>query len=354
MKISRRSALKITLSLPVAAAAAGSSALAQDTTLRVATWGGSWKDAIDKNIASRLVARGIKVDYVLGNPDDNLAKLIAARRQNQVAFDVMEGHPYFTAQMSKAGLLDAMNLEKMPNVKAAPKWAVGPTHTLAVTVEDGIIYNRTKLAEAGIEPPKRYSDLTNPKLRGHVAFPDISNAQHWNAVVGLAYENGGNEDNLDAAAKMVNEIAPSYFFSASTELATKMGAGDIWAVPWHSGWAVRLRRGGVPVGVSYTKFGDKTGALWPVPQFVVKGAQNADAAYAFIDTMFATDAQYEYGKATGSVPTIGAARAKLADDPDVKDLLFVADADMDRAFQIDWSRLDEKKWRDTWTRQVKR
>ena len=62
----------------------------------------------------------------------------------------------------------------------------------------------------------------------------------------------------------------------------------------------------------------RQGALWPVPQFVVKGAQNPDAAYAFIDTMFATDAQYEYGKATGSVPSIAAARAKLADDPDVK------------------------------------
>src|SRR5262245_14561799 len=112
MKISRRSALKMALSLPVAAAGASPSAAAQETTLRVATWGGSWKDAIDKNIASKLVARGIKVEYVLGNPDDNLAKLIAARRQNQVPFDVMEGHPYFTAQMSKAGLLEAMNLEK--------------------------------------------------------------------------------------------------------------------------------------------------------------------------------------------------------------------------------------------------
>ena len=58
MKISRRSALKMTLSLPVAAAAAGSSASAQDTTLRVATWGGSWKDAIDKNICEQ--ARGAR------------------------------------------------------------------------------------------------------------------------------------------------------------------------------------------------------------------------------------------------------------------------------------------------------
>jgi ABC-type Fe3+ transport system substrate-binding protein len=320
----------------------------------VATWGGSWRDAIDKHVASRLAPRGVNVEYVLGNPDDNLAKLIAARRQGQIAFDVMEGHPYFISQMSKAGLLEPLNFEKMPNVKTAPKWATGEHHTFAVTVEDGIIYNVEKLKEAGIEPPTRYSDLANPKLRGHVAFPDISNAQHWNAIVGLAYENGGNETSLEPAAKMINEIGPSYFFSASTELATRMGAGDIWAVPWHSGWAVRLKRTGVPVGVSYTSFGNKKGALWPVPQFIIKGAPNIAAAEAFIDLMFSADAQYEYGKATGSVPSMASARAKLADDAEVKGLLFISDAEMDRAFQIDWSQLDEKKWRETWVRQVRR
>jgi putative spermidine/putrescine transport system substrate-binding protein len=292
----------------------------------------------------------MKVEYTLGNPDDNLAKLIAARRQGQSAFDVMEGHPYFVAQMSRAGLIEKLDFDKMPNVKAAPKWAVGDHHTYAVTVEDGIVYNATKLKEAGVEPPTRYTDLANPKLRGHVAFPDISNAQHWNAVVGLAYENGGSETNLEPAVKAINDIAPSYFFAASTELATRMGAGDIWAVPWHSGWAVRLRRTGVPVAVSYTKFGDKKGALWPVPQFIIKGAQNMAGAQAFIDTMFAVDAQFEYGKATGSVPSVAAARAKLANDPDVKGLLFVGDAEMDGAFQIDWTKLDEKKWRETWAR----
>lgn len=329
-------------------------ASAQETTLRIATWGGSWRDAVDKNIASRIAAKGIKAEYTLGNPDDNLAKLIAGRRQSQIAFDVMEGHPYLVRQMSKAGFLETIDYDKLGNTKAAPRWAVGQFHTYSVTMEDGILYNTDKLKEAGVEPPKRYSDLANPKLKGRVAFPDIANAQHWNAVVGLAYENGGDEENLEPAIKAINEIAPSYFFSASTELATRMGAGEFWAVPWHSGWAIRLRRNGVPIAVNYPHFGEKKGALWPVPQVVIRGTPNQEAAYAFIDAMFCADCQYEFCKATGSVPSIPAARERLADDPDLKGLLFLGEADMARAFLIDWNKLDEKRWRESWARGVRR
>lgn len=351
--LTRRTLVATGLAAPAILSFGGGPSLAQDTkSLRVATWGGSWRDSIDKNVVDKV--RDLKVEYALGNPDDNLAKLIAARRQNQTPFDVMEGFPQLTGPMAKAGLLQKMDYAAMPHARALPKWATQDYQIIGLSTQDGIIYNADKFKEAGIAPPVRYGDLANPKLKGRLAFPDIANAQHWNAVVGLAYENGGDEGNMEPAAKAVTEMAPGYFFSASTELATKFGAGDVWAAPWHSGWAVRLRRNNVPVAVAYTRFGDRTGALWPVPQYIVSGTPSMQNAEAFLDAMMSPAGQFDHGKATGSVPTNGDARTKLAEDALSKELLFLDDARMDKAFQIDWAKLDDKKWRETWTRQVRR
>ena len=91
-----------------------------------------------------------------------------------------------------------------------------------------------------------------------------------------------------------------------------------------------------------------------MPQYVVTGTPKLKTAESFLDEMMSPAGQFDHGKATGSVPSNGEARARLAEDPLSKELLFLDDERMNRAFQIDWTKLDEKKWRETWTRQVRR
>ena len=50
-------------------------------TLRVGTWGGSWREARHELIGQKLEEMGAKVEYVIGTPRDNFAKLLTARRQ---------------------------------------------------------------------------------------------------------------------------------------------------------------------------------------------------------------------------------------------------------------------------------
>lgn len=358
-KFTRREIVGLGLAAPFAAAGMSfgpARLLAQElgSELRVATWGGSWKDSIDANVARSLKDKGVKFEYTLGNPEDNLAKLIAAQRQGSIPFDVMEGFPHITSPMSEAGLIQELDYDKMPNAKAAPEWARAKHEVLSVVTQDGVIYNTEKFKEAGIEPPTTYKDLTNPKLKGKVAFPDVANAQHWNAIVGMARESGGSEEDLSGAVAMVNEIAPAYFFSASTELATRFGSGDVWASPWHAGWAARLRRSNVPVAVGYTPFGEKRGALWPVPAYIITKTPHQAAAEAFVDTLLSPEVQYAHGKAAGSVPVDSKARAQLAEDPLSAELLMLSDEQMQNCYQIDWSKLDTKAWRETWSREIKR
>ena len=72
----------------VASAQTGEEARFKGVTLRVATWGGATRDALRDYVASELEKRGAKVEFVIGSPQDNLAKLIAAR--GQVPFDLYE------------------------------------------------------------------------------------------------------------------------------------------------------------------------------------------------------------------------------------------------------------------------
>jgi len=356
--LSRRSAIKTTLLAGLGAGLArtqvanGTSAATDN--FRIATWGGSWKDSVVKNIMSNVDPHEPAPEYVLGNPNDNLAKLIAAHRSGQVPFDVMECDPDQTPLLNKSGLFAALDYAKLPNAAGMPAWARAKFLVSTLATEDGVVYNVEKFKGAGIPPPRSYGDLKDKRLAGKVAFPDISNPQHWNAVVGLAMEGGGSESNLTPAIALVNEIKPTYLFSASTDLATRFGSGDVWAAAWHVGWAVRLKRSGVPVGMAYPHFGTKVGALYVISIGMIEGTPRTGESYAFINEYLAPAAQAAHGTATGCLPLVPSAREDLAKNPINHELMLLGNDQVSNMFQIDWTKLDVRKWREEWNRGISR
>lgn len=324
------------------------------TTIRVATWGGSWRDSLEKNVAARLADKGIKLEYVLGNPEDNIAKLIAAKRQGQVPFDVLEFTPAQKIQLVRGGIFEKLDYDRLPNAKQIPAWAREEFLASVQYTGDGIAYNADRLEQAGVKPPTLYTDLDNEKIRSHTAFPEPANGAHWSTVVALAYAGGGSEANMQPAISLVNKINPGLFYSSSPDLATKFGSGDMWIAPWQSGWAVRLRKSGLPVNVAYPKIGDRQGAIWAICQGVIKGTPNAAGALTFINEFLSFEAQYGHGVSTGSLPVNAEARRKLADDPELKAMLLLSDAQIDNAFRINWEQFDQKRWRDMWNRDIRR
>jgi putative spermidine/putrescine transport system substrate-binding protein len=354
---SRREVIKagVAGSLALAAGARnGVWAQSPATTVRVATWGGSWRDSLEQHLAPRLAAKGIKVEYVLGNPDDNIAKLIAARRQGQVPFDVLEFTPAQKVALTRGGIFEKLDYGKLANAKTIPDWAREEQLVSVQYTVDGIVYNADRLKEAGVAPPQRYTDLKDPRINARLAFPEPANGAHWSTVTALAYAGGGSEANMAPAIKVVNEIKPGLFYSSSPDLATKFGSGAVWIAPWQSGWGLRLHKAGHPVQIAYPMIGDRKGALWPIAQGVIKGSPNVAAAHEFINEFLSVETQYGHGTSTGSLPVNSAARAKLAEDPDMRSMLLLADAQLENAFRINWNDFDQKQWRDTWSREIVR
>lgn len=325
----------------------------EGTTLRVATWGGSWRDTLHALIGKRLEAQGVKVEYVVGNPAENLAKLIAARGR-EAPFDLMEGAPDLAPAMIKEGLLQKINYANVPNAKGLPAFAVTDYSTMTSLAQDGIAYNEKKFAELGLAKPERYSDLAHPKLAGHVAFPEVTVTMHWHAVVGLAYDAGGSEATLEKAREGVKQIKPLYYYPSSTDLVTKFNLGDVWAAPFHAGWVIRVKRTGFPLAHSHPRIGDKVGTLFPVLAHIPKGAKNVPAAEAFLNYYLDPENQFEIAKKVGVAPTNGAARQRLMKDPEAGPILLLTDEQLNNAFRIDWAKLDPDKWREMWNRFVGR
>src|SRR5438132_1034649 len=73
-------------------------------TLRVATYGGPWKDALQELIGADMEKRGAKIEWETGSPNQHLAKLIIARGK-AVPFDVTEIDDPTAPQFVEAGVL---------------------------------------------------------------------------------------------------------------------------------------------------------------------------------------------------------------------------------------------------------
>jgi len=353
MAIARRGLIHATIAwgLVAAGAAPARAGDLDGVTLRVATWGGSWLQFIRSAIEPRLTARGAKVEYVLGNPNENLAKLLAARGQ-PVPFDVIEFSENNRNDLDEAGVLAPLPYAQIPNAAALAARDRLPAMVANSSTVDGIVYNAKKFAELGLAPPKTYADLANPKLAGRVSFPDATIIQGIKGIIAIAYENGGDESHLDPGLDAIAKLDVGAFYTSSVKLFTQFKAGDVWASHWHVGWVDRARRDNLPLAVSLPAIKDKHGVLSNVWLGVIKGTANQAAAAAFINEYLAPDVQEQFGRLIGARPVDPVAAERLRQDQALAELLPLTPAAYDAMYFPDLTKIDLNDLLDRWKRRV--
>lgn len=321
-------------------------------TLRVGTWGGTWMQLLQQYVEPALKAHGATVEYVLGQPDDNLAKLIAARGQRP-PIDLIEYSENDRSSMLGAGVIAPIDYAQLPNAHGVPAGWRLPGMVANSSTIDGIVYNATKFQEAGIAPPRSYADLGNPKLRDRIAFGDITTPQGVKGLIAIAYENGGNETNLLPGMQAILRLRPRTYYKTWTQIFTQFKAGDIWAAHWHAGWVVRGRQAGVPLDIALPPVAGKHGVLsntWLSP---VKDSPNSTAALAFINQYLAPQPQEELGRRNGIRPINQQAADALAkDDAALAAVLPLNQAAVAQIFYPDILKIDMDALIDQWDRTV--
>jgi putative spermidine/putrescine transport system substrate-binding protein len=76
----------------------GSSALAQEKTLYIAGYGGSYEQTMRKDVIPAFEKEAnVKIEYVAGNSTDTLAKLQAQRGNQQIDVAIVDDGPAYQA-----------------------------------------------------------------------------------------------------------------------------------------------------------------------------------------------------------------------------------------------------------------
>jgi putative spermidine/putrescine transport system substrate-binding protein len=320
-------------------------------TVRLATFGGKWRDIVAEHVVKAFEAEGGKIEFVLGQPSTNLAKLIAARGR-EAPFDMMETMDNNLPALTEGKFLEPLNLGNIANLRQIAKGDYDDSKVKIWITEEGIVYNKKALSENGIAIPRTYLDLADPRLKGKVSLPDITAAGAMPAIVGMAHEAGGNESNIDPALDLVRKIAPASFWSSSSNLQTMLVNGDVWAAAAQAGNVQRLRDK-ADLGMAFPSVAGKNGVLKQGYLVKIKGTKQSQAVEWIINAFLAKPMQIATFAEGGQVPVSTEALAQVREGG-TYDFLRLKPEEIAEMYRIDFSKVDEAAYVQKWNRRINR
>jgi putative spermidine/putrescine transport system substrate-binding protein len=323
-------------------------------TLRFATFGGPWKKLFEDAIQPKFEALGGKVEYVLGSPPANFAKVIAAR--GAAPFDVMEILDAQEVDVLKSGFLQKLDLSKIPNVKYLDDYQYNENWILPWTTQEIICYNEAKFKELGISAPVSYQDLNHAELKGRVMIPELTSGAGYANFGGLVYAAGGNENNIQPGIELISKLGITKFWTQGGQAVTEFQTQDIYAALLHSGWCMRTKRAGVPVAAVAAKINNEyTGVQkygWIGIMKSTKDPKTIEAAHWWINEFIDADFQVFFAKEQAVVPVNKLALKKIEEDPELSKFIVTNPEKIKKFLKLDYQKVDVPKWIDTWNRSI--
>jgi len=327
-------------------------------TLRVAMWGGGWNRGLHEFVGKPFAEQtGAKVEYVIGNPREHLAKIIAARGQ-EPPFDVVQVDDSVKEQLVRLQLVEKVDLTKIPNMSHVVQPIIdqpefGPSFMI---IPIGIAYNTEKFKEAGMPAPTSWDTLWDPKVAGKVAIPDLNVVMGVHTLMAASQRAVGDPYKYEAGIAELKKIRLNQIYASPVEVGTQVTAGNVWALAWTEGRANELRFKNFPVKYVNALTGGKKGSMDIDTIHLVRGSKQKTLAEIYMNMTLDTEAQFSFAKAEGWTPAVGPALAKLKADPVYRERFAILDEKgVGEAFHPNWKTLNEN-WSDIvtkWNRALK-
>ena len=321
-------------------------------TLRIGTFGGSNAEAIRAAVGDSFAAAGAQLDFVIGSPQDNMAKVLAARGRGEPPMDAFEILGAMVPQIETLNLVQDLDYALIPNAAALTPEQRQKRLVQIWTTQEMIVCNAAKLAEQAIPLPTSFADLADKRLSGRVMIPDISSGAGLECVGAFALTAGGDLSNIDPGLELIHSIPGLRLWKAGGEVVTAFKTGDIWVAEAHAGWAVRTEYAGVKVVSVPPRIGTHVGLIKEGWMGIVRGSKRPDLAAFYIDAYLSMATQRAMAVKTGTVPANPGALAGLADVPVVRDQMILDPARVANMTRIDFSHVDLAEWNDRWNRIV--
>ncbi len=282
------------LILVAALLAAGPAAAAEP--LVVSTWGGSWKDTIERVVAKAYTEKtGIPVEFEVGGTIDRLAKARVNKARPQVHLTLTTTH--VARLYISDGLFEKLDLGQIPNSKSLYKEAFRSDHHIGVWAYVFTVAYRT---DKGLKPITKWADLWDPSLARKIALPDFDPSHIMTVAARLE---GGDEFSWEKGQTRLKALKPNAvaFYQTDAQIQDLLKTGEAAAAVILSINAFHLKEQGLPIEVvSPTDVG---GILGIDSVGVMANSGRSKDAHAFIDLMLSKPVQEELVKAFKAGPT---------------------------------------------------
>lgn len=311
--------------------------------LVVTAFGGDYEKAQQKALFAKFERENdVKIKTVTIYSADALAKLTAAG--GNAGFDVVQFSGGQEVQAAQNDLLEKIEASELSNAPQMFPQALQEGYAPAYAFDVAGFISRE-----GTEPvPDSWDAIGDPRLKGRIAVPDISNTYGVQTLIGLAEANGGSIENVQPgfdALKQAKGNIHSFFKDAPT-MVQLLSRKEIDVGIYDSIYAFLMQKQGIPVRFSVPKEGS---FLTKVTMNVVKDSKNRDLAVKLIDMALDPDVQAKFAEESGSVPTnqdakvTGPAAKLLATPEEIARL-----KPMDDAFVAK----NRSAWTATWNRTI--
>lgn len=275
-------------------------ARSEDPTWRIIGWEGYMDSSFTKAFEEKHHCK-IVATYA-GSSDEMYAKIKAGGGKT---YDMVTASGDLTRRLFDSGLLDKVNLDKVPNYKNLFPFLQKPTYNTfkgqayGVSIAWGpdlLIYDKSVVKE----DPKSWMILYDEKYKNKVSLNDYAII-----IADLALWEGGHKNIYELTKDDLAKIKPNLmklrpqvrkFWTSQGELSQLFLNKEI-VLGW--GWpvtVVQLKKAGFPVGYTIPKEG-ATG--WSDSWMIIKGSPNAALAHEWMNYMLEGEPQKKMGDVSG-------------------------------------------------------
>ncbi len=274
----------------------------------------NWGDYIDEDILGEFEKEtGMKIVYdTFATNEDMYVKI----KSGGSTYDVIFPSDYMLTRMREEGMLEKIDLSKIPNHKNIEQRFMNadydPNNQYSLPYKwgtMGILYNTTMVDEE----VDSWGILWDPKYSKNILMLDSQRDSIGAALLLLGYDlNTLDPDELAEAGQLLKEQKPLVLAYVVDEGKDKMVAGEAaLALVW-SGEATFAREENSDLDYAIPREGTN---IWYDTMAIPKGAKNMDGAHQFMDFLNRADIAFRNTDYTGYATPNGAARAML--DPEI-------------------------------------
>jgi len=296
-------------------------------------------------IAPKLEEKyGIKLKAESAGSTATMLKLVVMKDSPRVSVVFMDAP--VASQANDMGLLEAIDLQKVPNSKDLYDWAIIKDKEGEVKIlyrmndAIGLIYNDAEFKRNKWDPPTSWEDLWRKELSGLVSITAPESTFGLSVLVTFARLEGGGEDNIQPGLDKIKSLLPNLhnIHTWSSELTKLFQLNEVVLGTTSCGVAVAMAADGFPAKWVSPK---ELCPMMPGGISIVKNAPFQDVAHDFINLFLSTEFQLRESQESGLVSANKKVWERLSETE--KGPINPEAGDFDKFIMLDWTKINENR-----------